>query len=96
MSASLSLRSFFCASARANQRRVPAVVPVVTEEGQAVVFAKRNWQMRGLAKQLPLDEPWPMDAEVKLLQRYGLDRTTLSDTIPKAAKSYTSETMFSM
>jgi len=37
------------------QRSVPAVVPVVTEERQAVVFGKRNWQMRELAKQLPLE-----------------------------------------
>ena len=69
------------------QRSVPAVVPVVTEEGQPVVFAKRNWQMRELSKRLPLDEPWPTGAQVsKMLQRYGLDRTTLADTIPKPAR----------
>jgi glyoxylase-like metal-dependent hydrolase (beta-lactamase superfamily II) len=69
------------------QRSVPAVVPVITEEGQPVVFAKRNWQMRELAKRLPLDEPWPTGSQVsKVLQQYGLDQTTLSDTIPKPAR----------
>jgi hypothetical protein len=60
---------------------------VVTEEGQPVVFSKRNWQMRELSKRLPLDQPWPTGAQVsKVLQQYGLDQSTLADTIPKPAR----------
>jgi glyoxylase-like metal-dependent hydrolase (beta-lactamase superfamily II) len=54
---------------------VTHLVPVLTEEGQKVVFNKFTWQQRELAKRLPLEEPWPTGAAYgRALARYGLDR----------------------
>jgi glyoxylase-like metal-dependent hydrolase (beta-lactamase superfamily II) len=69
------------------QRSVAPVVPVVTEEGQAVVFHRMIWQNRELTKRLPLDEDWPANAQLgKAFARFGLDKGTPPDVIPAPAK----------
>jgi glyoxylase-like metal-dependent hydrolase (beta-lactamase superfamily II) len=70
------------------QRSVAPVVPVLTEEGQQVVFPRGTWQMRELAKRLPIDEPWPAPGAAmrKALERFGLDRGTPPDNIPMPAQ----------
>jgi glyoxylase-like metal-dependent hydrolase (beta-lactamase superfamily II) len=75
----------------AAQRSVPPVVPVLTEEGQQVVFRQPSWQARELAKRLPLDEPWPPRGPEmeKALARFGLDRGSPPFQIPSPARILT-------
>jgi len=69
------------------QRRVVPVKPILTEEGQLVVFDRVTWQYRELAKRLPLDDAWPSGAAVgQALARYGLDRNTPEKAIPVPAE----------
>src|SRR5580704_15332692 len=64
------------------------VAPILTEEGQHVLFARPTWQRRELAKRLPLEEPWPPPAADlrKAMERYGLDKTGPPDAIPIPAQ----------
>lgn len=73
------------------QRSIAPVVPVLTEDGQHVVFPRGPWQMRELAKRLPIDEPWPAQgAEMqKALARFGLDRDAPPKSIPMPARIVT-------
>ena len=65
------------------QREVGPVVPILTEEGQNVVFPRGTWQRRELAKRLPIDEAWPSNPDMgKVLARYGLSQTPLGNSIP--------------
>ena len=69
------------------QRSMEAVHPILTEEGQLVVFDRRSWQSRELAKRLTADQPWPAGAEfAKALAANGLDRDTPPATIPIPAR----------
>src|SRR5437870_13778932 len=69
------------------EKTVAPVEPRHTEEGQMVVFDRSTWQMRELAKKLPLDEPWPSGAATaKALAKYGLDRNTPPQAIPVPAR----------
>lgn len=57
------------------QRSVRGLAPVLTEEGQLVVFERATWQHRELAKRLPLSEPWPSGGGLaKALARFGSDQ----------------------
>src|SRR5215831_16790248 len=65
------------------QRSLPLLKPVVTEEGQRVVFDKTTWQQRELSKRLPIEEPWPSGHDLqKVLARFGLDQETPLPSIP--------------
>jgi glyoxylase-like metal-dependent hydrolase (beta-lactamase superfamily II) len=69
------------------QRSVLQLTPVITEEGQLVVFDRTTWQQRELAKRLPLQEPWPTGGELgQALGRFGLDRNTPPASIPAPSK----------
>ncbi len=69
------------------KRGVAPVDPILTEEGQRVVLPRGTWQMRELAKRLPLEETWPTGAELrKALTRFGLDRDTPAAPIPMPAQ----------
>jgi glyoxylase-like metal-dependent hydrolase (beta-lactamase superfamily II) len=69
------------------QMTVPQLTPVVTEEGQLVVFDRTTWQQRELAKKLPLLEPWPSGDELRqTLARFGLDQNTPPASIPTPAR----------
>jgi hydroxyacylglutathione hydrolase len=64
-------------SARSAERAVSVPSPVLTEEGQLVLFRKDIYQRRELTKKLPLEKPWPEGPELaKALARFGLDRNT--------------------
>ncbi|MGH9455433.1 MAG: MBL fold metallo-hydrolase, partial [Terriglobia bacterium] len=64
------------------QHGVSPVVPILTEDGQNVVFPRGTWQRRELAKRLPIDQPWPSNANIgKVLERYGLNRRALAHSI---------------
>jgi glyoxylase-like metal-dependent hydrolase (beta-lactamase superfamily II) len=57
-----------------------------TEEGQAVVFDRITWQLRELAKKVPLNEQWPSGpALAKALARYDLDKNPPPQAIPVPA-----------
>jgi glyoxylase-like metal-dependent hydrolase (beta-lactamase superfamily II) len=65
------------------QFRVPRVATLTTEEGQSVAFDESTYQLRELAKRLPLDEPWPAGATLRqALERYGLERGAPRRQIP--------------
>jgi len=70
---------------------VPQLVPVLTEEGQQVVFRQPPWQYRELAKRLPLEEPRPAQGEEmkKALVRFGLDRDAPPFQIPHPSRIIT-------
>ena len=69
------------------QKSISPVKPILTEEGQLVVFDRITWQLRELAKRLPADLPWPGGAEMqKALARYSLDRDTPERAIPVPAQ----------
>lgn len=69
------------------KRDVASVNPILTEEGQRVLFPRGVWQMRELAKQLPLGEAWPRRADMpKALARFGLDRDAPEPHIPMPAQ----------
>jgi glyoxylase-like metal-dependent hydrolase (beta-lactamase superfamily II) len=75
--------SYFAAGPAA----VSPVRPLLTEEGQQVVFDKYTYQRRELAKRLPLEDAWPVAKEmVKALGRYGLDQVKLAPAIPVPAR----------
>src|ERR1035438_706449 len=58
-----------------------------TEEGQRVIFDRFTWQRRELAKRLPLDQPWPPDAEIgRSFAKYGLDKDPPASVIPVPKK----------
>jgi glyoxylase-like metal-dependent hydrolase (beta-lactamase superfamily II) len=61
------------------QARVLAKADVqVTEEGQRIIVERSIWQMRELSKRLPLDQPWPAQADLdKAFVKYGLDKSAL-------------------
>ena len=68
-------------------RSVASVDPMLTEEGQRVVFPRGTWQMRELAKRLPLEETWPAGPELrKALARFGLDKNGPQSPIPMPAR----------
>lgn len=50
---------FLIAFAWAAQRNIAPVKPLLTEEGQLVVFDKGTYQDRELTKRIPVDEAWP-------------------------------------
>jgi len=66
------------------QRSVAPLVPVLTEDGQQVVFAPIPWQYREPAKRLPIDEPWPARGPEmqKALARFGLDKNAPKIPMP--------------
>ena len=65
------------------QRRVVAVSPTTTEEGQRVAFDKDTYQLRELAKKLPPQEPWPAGSDLQqAFQRLGLDRNPPARLVP--------------
>jgi glyoxylase-like metal-dependent hydrolase (beta-lactamase superfamily II) len=70
--ASILLTTVFAAG----QTRAVAKPDVrVTEEGQRIIVERTIWQMRELNKRLPLDQPWPAQADLdKAFAKYGLDR----------------------
>jgi glyoxylase-like metal-dependent hydrolase (beta-lactamase superfamily II) len=69
------------------QVRPGRVRPLVTEEGQQVVFDKITWQLRELTKRLPPDQPWPAGAELQAsLVKYGLKDTPVEQAIPVPAE----------
>ena len=71
----------------AGQIAVGPVRPILTEEGQQVVFDKSNFQRRELCKRLPLEDAWPAATEmVKALERYGLAEVKLARAIPVPAR----------
>src|SRR6476469_8041760 len=68
-------------------RAIAPVQPLRTEEGQMVVFDRSTWQMRELAKKLPLEEPWPGGAAAaSALAKYGIDRNLPAQAIPVPAQ----------
>ena len=68
------------------QRSVEPVKPLVTEEGQLVVFDGGTWQLRELSKKLPLNEPWPQGAGMsKTLERFELVLKPPEQPIPMPA-----------
>lgn len=78
---------FLFALAWSFQHSVDPLRPLGTEEGQQVVFDRVTWQMRELAKRLPLEEAWPSGpALAQALTRYGLDQNTPSKAIPVPAR----------
>ena len=69
------------------QGRPARVRPLVTEEGQRVVFDRITWQLRELTKKIPPDQPWPVGAELQnALLKYGLKDPTLEQAIPVPAE----------
>src|ERR1044072_3872376 len=65
------------------QGRPGRVRPLVTEEGQHVVFDRITWQLRELTKKIPPDQPWPVGAELQsALLRYGLKESAVQQAIP--------------
>lgn len=69
------------------QSVVAPVKPLVTEEGQAVVFDRSSWQLRELTKRLDPQQPWPSgQALTEALARYGLDKDTPERAIPVPAR----------
>jgi len=74
-------------SSNAAQRSVAPVAPILTEEGQLVVFDKITFQLRELAKKLPLDDPWPQGQEMeRALERFGLAKNLPPQAIPVPAE----------
>lgn len=70
----------------AAQRNVPPISPIVTEEGQRVVFDKSTWQMRELTKRVAPGDAWPRGQEMeRALERFGLARNTPEAHIPVPA-----------
>jgi hydroxyacylglutathione hydrolase len=66
---------------------VVPVSPILTEEGQLVVFDKITYQLRELSKRLPVDEPWPRGRELeRALERFGLTQQTPEKAIPVPAQ----------
>lgn len=56
------------------QRSIAPLATITTEEGQRVAFDESTWQLRELAKRLPLDETWPQGAALRqALERYALN-----------------------
>src|SRR5689334_11412916 len=89
----LILVSLFIVLLLAGNRFAPAqgrperVRPLVTEEGQHVVFDRITWQLRELTKKLPPDQPWPVGAELQdALLKYGLKDPALEQAIPVPAE----------
>lgn len=69
------------------QRLVEPVKPLLTEEGQLVVFDRSTWQMRELAKRVDPQRPWPRGkAMEEALAQYGLDKNTPERAIPVPAQ----------
>ncbi|MCW5982210.1 MAG: MBL fold metallo-hydrolase [Bryobacteraceae bacterium] len=67
--------------------RIPRVEPLVTEEGQAVVFDRITWQLRELAKKLPVEQAWPQGQELeRALDRFGLASNAPPKAIPVPAQ----------
>lgn len=67
--------------------RVPPVSPISTEEGQPVVFDRITWQLRELAKKVPVEEAWPAGQELeRALERFGLAQNTPAKSIPVPAQ----------
>ena len=68
------------------QRQIAPVKPLLTEEGQLVVFDRSTWQQRELAKRIPPRDPWPAGAAMaQALAQYGLDQNTPERAIPVPA-----------
>jgi glyoxylase-like metal-dependent hydrolase (beta-lactamase superfamily II) len=75
------------ASSYAPQSSAPPLKPIVTEEGQAVVFDRISWQLRELAKRVDPAEAWPRgEALTTALARHGLDKDTPGRAIPVPAR----------
>lgn len=69
------------------QRSVAPVTPFLTEEGQSVVTSRHNWQLRELAKRLPLDEAWPEGKAFEAaMKRFGLEGDAIPPNIPMPAE----------
>src|SRR5215467_14658644 len=69
------------------QGRPGRVRPLLTEEGQHVVFDRITWQLRELTKKIPPDQPWPAGAELKnALAKYGLRDIAMEQAIPVPAE----------
>src|SRR5215472_8948402 len=72
----------YFATAAASHNAAP-LKPLLTEEGQQVVFDKGTFQSRELSKRLPLQEAWPRGSEMeKALERFGLAQMNLGRTVP--------------
>jgi glyoxylase-like metal-dependent hydrolase (beta-lactamase superfamily II) len=68
--------------------RPPDIASVVTDENQRVAFEGVIWQMRELAKILPLDQPWPtgQPALQAAFAKYQLDQHAPPRAIPMPAR----------
>jgi glyoxylase-like metal-dependent hydrolase (beta-lactamase superfamily II) len=64
------------------------IVSVVTEEGQRVAFDQAIWQLRELSKVLPLDQPWPANAQALQIAftKHQLNQHTPARAIPVPAE----------
>jgi glyoxylase-like metal-dependent hydrolase (beta-lactamase superfamily II) len=77
---------FLIALAWAAQRNVAPVKPLLTEEGQLVVFDKSTYQARELTKRIPIQEAWPRGQEFeRALEKYGVTQNTPEAHIPVPA-----------
>src|SRR5258708_7201880 len=70
------------------QRSVDPLSPILTEEGQRVVFPRPTWQRRELSKLLPPDEPWPGSPSdmQKAVERFGFGKGGPPNRIPMPAR----------
>jgi glyoxylase-like metal-dependent hydrolase (beta-lactamase superfamily II) len=66
---------------------LPPVSPILTEEGQLVVFDRTTFQFRELSKKVPIDDPWPTGKEMaRALERFLPDRNLPPEKIPVPAR----------
>ncbi|MBS0331283.1 MAG: MBL fold metallo-hydrolase [Proteobacteria bacterium] len=71
------------AAAADTPARAPMLVPRLTEEGQSVIYDAYTWQRRELTKRLPIDEPWPREADIAAqFARFGLDKPPVPAALP--------------
>jgi glyoxylase-like metal-dependent hydrolase (beta-lactamase superfamily II) len=83
----LALLSWTYFATGASSHNAAPVKPLLTEEGQQVVFDRGTFQSRELAKRLPLQDAWPMGRErERALERFGLAQINLAGTVPVPAR----------
>lgn len=68
---------------------IAALDTQVTEEGQRVAYDLYTWQRRELAKKLPLDQPWPSDADLpQRLKQFGIDQSIVAQHLPTPSRVF--------
>lgn len=88
LAASLSVLGSALTGAAVAGAEVPtrkSLAPMITEEGQQVIFDRYTWQRRELCKRLPLSEPYPAwegPAIEAAFKRFGLADTAVPIAIP--------------